>query len=78
MFELFIGDDGIGLPADFTFNSAQTLGMELVVTLTEQLDGTIERVDKKGSYFNIVFKGLEQQRTDIREAMRTEKSVVAA
>ena len=43
MFVLNIGDNGIGLPKDFSFNSAHTLGMELVVTLSEQLDGKIER-----------------------------------
>lgn len=69
MFVLFVGDNGNGLPKDFSFNSAHTLGMELVVTLSEQLDGKIERVGETGSYFKIQFKGLEQQRMDVRSAM---------
>lgn len=72
MFVLNIGDNGIGLTKDFSFNSAHTLGMELVVTLSEQLDGKIERVGETGSYFRIEFKGLEQQRVDVRKAMARE------
>ena len=71
-FILEIGDNGIGLPKDFTFNSAHTLGMELVVTLSSQLDGTIERIDKPGSHFRIEFAGLEKERADIKMAMQTD------
>lgn len=71
-FVLEIGDNGVGLPEDFTFNSAQTLGMELVVTLSSQLDGTIERIKKPGSYFKIEFVGLEKQRADIKSAMQSD------
>ena len=77
MFELIVGDNGIGLPRDFSFKSANTLGMELIETLTEQLDGTISRMPEEGSYFKIVFKGLEQQRADIRNAMNSESSAAA-
>ena len=77
MFELYVGDNGVGLPRDFSFKSANTLGMELIETLTEQLDGTITRMPEEGSYFKIVFKGLEQQRSDIRNAMSSESSVAA-
>lgn len=77
MFELIVGDNGIGLPRDFSFKGANTLGMELIETLTEQLDGTISRMPEEGSYFKIVFKGLEQQRTDIRNAMSSESSAAA-
>jgi two-component system, sensor histidine kinase PdtaS len=71
-FVLEIGDNGIGLPVDFAFNSAQTLGMELVVTLSSQLDGTIERIDRPGSYFKIEFIGLEKERADIKLAMQND------
>jgi len=69
-FVLEIGDNGIGLPDDFTFNSALTLGMELVVTLSSQLDGTIERIEKPGSHFRIEFIGLEKERQDVKSAMQ--------
>ena len=77
MFELYVGDNGIGLPRDFSFKSANTLGMELIETLTDQLDGTITRMPEEGSCFKIVFKGLEQQRADIRNAMNSESSAAA-
>ena len=69
-FVLEIGDNGIGLPNDFTFNSALTLGIELVVTLSSQLDGTIERIEKPGSHFRIEFIGLEKERQDVKSAMQ--------
>ena len=77
MFELYVGDNGIGLPRDFSFKSANTLGMELIETLTDQLDGTITRMPEEGSCFKIVFKGLEQQRADIRNVMNSETSAAA-
>ena len=69
-FVLEIGDNGIGLPNDFTFNSALTLGIELVVILSSQLDGTIERIEKPGSHFRIEFIGLEKERQDVKSAMQ--------
>lgn len=78
-FELTVGDNGVGLPGDFSFQSAHTLGMELIVTLTSQLDGKIHKLDREGSFFKIVFKGLEkQQRPEIRRAMENEESIAAA
>ena len=77
LFELYVGDNGVGLPRDFSFKSANTLGMELIETLTDQLDGTITRMPEEGSYFKILFKGLEQQRADIRNAMKSESDLAA-
>lgn len=52
---LIVRDNGIGFPASLDFSNTATLGMQLVVTLTKQLQGTIrlERVD--GSAFIISF-----------------------
>src|SRR5690606_28937891 len=36
---LIIGDDGIGLPKDFDPYNSSTLGMKLILTLTDQLEG---------------------------------------
>ena len=76
MFRLVIGDDGVGLPPDFNFQSAHSLGMELVVTLTDQLDGEIQRLDRDGSFFQIDFKGLEKERPEIKKAMTKEPELV--
>jgi len=69
LFELIVGDNGVGLPKDFTFQSANTLGMELIDTLTSQLDGKISRMDREGSFFKIEFIGLEKERLDVKQAM---------
>ena len=73
-FVLEVGDDGVGLPKDFSFNNAHTLGMELVVTLSSQLDGTVERIDRPGTHFRIEFIGLEKERRDIKEAMKSSEA----
>jgi two-component sensor histidine kinase len=54
--ELAVRDEGKGLPADFDVDSAPSLGMAVVQTLTRQLRGklTIERL-AKGTRFAIAF-----------------------
>ena len=39
--QLSVSDDGVGFPKDLDFRNTESLGMQLVTTLTEQLDGTI-------------------------------------
>lgn len=52
---LSIHDDGVGLPPDFD-EKANSLGMELIETLTEQLDGHYQfESSSKGTHFNLVF-----------------------
>jgi PAS domain S-box-containing protein len=53
---LTISDNGIGFPEDLDFTDTQSLGMQLVVALVEQLDGTIELKRDKGTKFGITFK----------------------
>ena len=50
--ELVVGDDGIGLPANFRFEEAETLGLRLVKILTNQLHATFEIVNGHGTYFH--------------------------
>jgi two-component sensor histidine kinase/CBS domain-containing protein len=54
-FILNVSDNGIGFPKDLDFRNTESLGLELVCTLTEQLDGTIELDNSKGTSFNIAF-----------------------
>jgi|TARA_B100002003_G_scaffold251790_1_gene297581 PAS domain S-box-containing protein len=56
-YELTICDDGRGMPEDFDFNNTQSMGMEIVCILTEQLEGEIEYHRGKGSRFTIKFQG---------------------
>jgi two-component sensor histidine kinase len=52
---LAIGDDGAGLPADLDFRKTETLGLQLVCTLVDQLGGTIGLDRAGGTEFLIVF-----------------------
>lgn len=58
-FELTIEDNGIGIPEEISFNTESTLGLRLVNTLVNQLDGTIELNRTNGTQFTITFKELK-------------------
>jgi len=53
---LLIGDNGKGLPKHIDYRNTESLGLQLVVTLTDQLSGTIELHLEKGTNYSIVFK----------------------
>ncbi|MFB2833071.1 PAS domain-containing protein [Floridanema evergladense] len=52
---LKISDDGVGLPPDFDIEQIQSLGLQLVVNLTEQLGGKLEIDFTNGTSFIITF-----------------------
>ncbi len=55
--ELVISDDGIGMPHDFDFDNAATLGLQMVKGLAEeQLSGEINLSIDRGTEFKMVFK----------------------
>ncbi|HEU4718588.1 MAG TPA: PAS domain S-box protein, partial [Bacteroidia bacterium] len=56
--ELSISDNGKGLPDDFDFRNTESLGLQLVVSLVEQINGKIKLDTKKGTKFTIEFAGL--------------------
>lgn len=49
-------DNGVGIPVDLEWRNAKSLGFRLVITLVEQLDGTIELDKMGGTMFTIVVK----------------------
>lgn len=53
---LKIGDDGVGMPADYDILNSDTLGLQLVSTLVEQLDGEIKVDNSKGIKYLITFE----------------------
>jgi two-component sensor histidine kinase len=55
---LIIGDNGIGLPDGMDFETSQKLGLQLVKTLTDQLEGTVQYNGEYGTEFKIKFKEL--------------------
>lgn len=50
-----VSDDGIGLPNDFDILTSDTLGLQLVSTLIEQLDGEINVNSENGTKYLIKF-----------------------
>jgi len=55
---LRVSDNGIGLPAGFRYEKTDSLGVQLVYTLTEQLDGVIKVSSKpeEGTEFLVTFE----------------------
>ena len=54
-YKLIFSDNGIGLPENFEFKNIKSLGLRLVNSLTEQLDGKIDLVQENGTKFIITF-----------------------
>ncbi len=52
---LTVSDNGVGFPEDIDFRNTKSLGMQLVITLTDQIDGKIELIRDSGTIFNISF-----------------------
>ena len=53
IFSVEYKDDGIGLPSDFDIDSAKTLGLQLISSLTEQLGGELEVSSERGTKFEL-------------------------
>ena len=54
-YALRVADDGIGLPEGLDFGRADSLGLQLVHDLTQQLEGQIEVVRNHGTRFTVTF-----------------------
>jgi two-component sensor histidine kinase/putative methionine-R-sulfoxide reductase with GAF domain len=54
---LLVKDDGVGFPEDFDWRESDSLGLQLVSTLSSQLHGKIEVSGKGGTSFKITFPG---------------------
>jgi two-component sensor histidine kinase len=52
---LTVSDDGIGLPPGLEDADSDRLGLQLVVTIVEQIEGTLEIQRGKGTTFRICF-----------------------
>ena len=58
-FTLTVGDSGVGWPRGADFRKTDTLGMQLVTMLVDQLNGEIELEKKPGTAFRISFRELK-------------------
>jgi two-component sensor histidine kinase len=54
---LTVSDNGTGFPENLDFQNTDSLGLQLVNTLTGQLEGDIQLDRKAGTTFNITFAG---------------------
>jgi len=55
-FIMSVSDNGIGFPKDVDFRNTESLGMQIIISLTEQLDGEIELLNTVGTTFQLSFK----------------------
>ena len=53
-YKLTVSDNGVGMPKNIDFKNTESLGMQVVVSLTEQLEGSINLLNKEGTTFEIV------------------------
>ncbi len=59
---LKVSDTGKGFPKNIDFQNTETLGMQLVNTLIEQIEGTVELKNNNGTEFTITFKAHEYKK----------------
>lgn len=55
-YEFNVKDNGIGFPQDLDFQKTDSLGLQIVNSLTSQIDGEIELNRSNGTEFRINFK----------------------
>ncbi len=61
---LMVSDNGVGLSKEMDFRKTDSLGLQLVCTLTDQLKGTIELDRNGGTAFTLTFAGGPEQGRD--------------
>jgi two-component sensor histidine kinase len=61
-FVLTVSDNGIGFPKDLDFRNTESLGLQLVTVLVNQIGGTIELNRDSGTEFKITFKELKEKK----------------
>ncbi|MGE5443255.1 MAG: histidine kinase dimerization/phosphoacceptor domain -containing protein, partial [Ignavibacteriales bacterium] len=61
-FALSISDNGIGFPENLDFRNTESLGLQLVTVLVDQIGGTIELNRDSGTEFKITFKELKKKK----------------
>ncbi|MGA9189535.1 MAG: sensor histidine kinase, partial [Methanosarcina sp.] len=60
-FSLVVGDDGIGFPEGINFRETDSLGLQLVTNLVDQIEGSIELDTGRRTEFRIRFKELKSK-----------------
>jgi two-component sensor histidine kinase len=55
LFTLTVSDNGVGIPENIDIEDLESLGLQLVTTLVDQLDGELELKRGNGTEFTIRF-----------------------
>jgi PAS domain S-box-containing protein len=55
-YEFKVKDNGVGFPEDLDFENTDSLGLQMVTSLTRQIEGNIELDRNNGTEFKITFK----------------------
>lgn len=61
-YKMKISDDGIGFPENIDFKNTDTLGLKLVNTLVNQIDGEVTLDRSHGTEYTIIFRELEYEK----------------
>jgi PAS domain S-box-containing protein len=64
---LSISDNGIGIPEDLDIEDLDSLGLQLVTTLVDQLDGKLELKRNNGTEFTIKFSVTEKNNLEFEK-----------
>jgi two-component sensor histidine kinase len=64
---LSISDNGIGIPEDLDIEDLDSLGLQLVTTLVDQLDGKLELKRNNGTEFTIKFSVTEKNNLEFKK-----------
>lgn len=59
--ELKVSDNGVGVPEGLDWRNTDSLGLQLVIILADQLDGTVSLDRRKGTHFTVRFRHEENQ-----------------
>ncbi len=60
-FILTVSDNGVGIPKNISIEDLDSLGIQLITTLVDQLDGELELKRNNGTEFTIRFTVAEKQ-----------------
>lgn len=57
-YSLKISDNGVGIPANFDIDNIESLGLDIVSILSEQINAELRIFNQQGAHFEIVFKAV--------------------
>ncbi len=69
-FILAVSDNGVGIPENIDIEDLESLGLQLVTTLVDQLDGELELKRKNGTEFTMRFAVTEKNNETLASALQ--------